>query len=81
MLSRHSYGVTEQQRRAVAEELAKVVLARTADGQQTVPAAHLAETDDEVLSAEDLALQQAQFTQFAMDGTAQRPSSSRLEQS
>eukprot|EP01043_Picozoa_sp_COSAG02_P054902 COSAG02_NODE_6290_length_3673_cov_1.705932_3_plen_131_part_00 len=75
--SGRSRGVTEQRRREVAEELAKVVLARTVDN-QAVPAEPLAETDNEELSAEDLALQQRQFVQFAEDGTTQRPFSSRF---
>ena len=74
------YGISEKLRRTLAQKLAKVILARTQhlavsapcasggeDG-KTVQALPSTATDGDELSAEDLALQQSQFVQFAMAG-------------
>ena len=72
-------GISEKHRRTLAQKLAKAILARTHRLAVSVPCASndkdgqtvqaLPSTDDDELSAEDLALQQSQFVQFAMAGT------------
>lgn len=80
----HAYVITEQHRRNAAEQLASIVLARTqrlaaslpdgpdATDSRIASVEALAETDNEDLSAEDIALQQKQFVQFAIDGKTRK---------
>jgi len=80
----HAYEITEQHRRNAAERLARIVHVRTqrlaaslpdesdAADSRVAPVEALTEADNEELSAEDIALQQKQFVQFAIDGMTRK---------
>lgn len=76
------YTISERRRRTLADELAKVVALRKqhadtaalggedASGKNAVPGQPATEIDNDGMPEEDLALQQRQFEQFALNGPA-----------